>query len=295
MGCYGLDSLPGGKHNGMRAKPDIYQGRFLSEGYPDLDLLIAEHKAKCTHGTEKDINRVMDCIGRLIDLSAGPRSVAVIGCGPAPHTVRQLLAAGYDAVGVEPVETLAAEAANFLGDSSRVRRAGAETLPFEDCSMLLVFLESVIEHVDSPIKSLEEIYRVLCPGGVLFITTNNRLRLSLTGRNHEFRKPFYNWFPHMLKECYVHHHLNYDPRLANFTPRPAVHWFSFADLCELGREAGFAKFYSLLDLIDPNGPGLNPLKRLVLSRMKRSPVFRALVLSQAGLSMMMLKRSQGQF
>ena len=44
--------------------------------------------------------------------------------------------------------------------------------------------------------------------------------------------------------------LHYEPQLANYNARPAVHWFSFPDLCRLGREAGFAQFYSPLDLID---------------------------------------------
>ena len=40
------------------------------------------------------------------------------------------------------------------------------------------------------------------------------------------------------------HHLHYNPSLANFSLRPAVHWWTYADLCRAGREAGFAQFYT---------------------------------------------------
>ena len=158
-----------------------------------------------------------------------------------------------------------------------------------------MLLDSVLEHVDSAEQTLKEIFRVLRPGGVCFIATTNRLRFSLVGYNGEFRTPFYNWFPRLLKESYVFQHLHYKPTLANFTPRPAVHWFTFSDLCRLGRQAGFAQFYSPIDLMQPDDPRfargvIRRLLRPLLSVVKHSPLLRSLVLSQFG-SIYMWKRS----
>src|SRR5678809_1592349 len=143
--------------------------------------------------------------------------------------------------------------------------------------------------LESPITSLSEIFRVLKPGGITYLTTTNRQHVSLTGNNYEYHVPFFNWFPALLKESYVFRHLHYEPRLANYTERPAVHWFSYADLCAFGRLAGFAQFYSLLDLrtrADARSSG-NPLKRWLLGGwplgvVQRSPLLRSIALTQIG-------------
>jgi SAM-dependent methyltransferase len=275
--------------------PQLYHAdRLLSAGYPGLDHLAADWYAEHQQ-TNTTTAETMRCIGRLIDLASGPRTVAVIGCGPNPYTVRDLIAGGFDAVGVEPVDAYVETARGFLGAADRVALGSAEELPFDAGSQQVVILENVFEHVDSPSATLAEAYRVLAPGGVLYVYTTNRFRFSLLGRNHEFRVPFYNWFPATLKEAYVFHHLHYDPRLANFSQRPAVHWWSYADLCRVGRYAGFAQFYSRLDLLEP-GEARSfraRLRRAVLRRVQRSPWLRAAALLQFGNSVFMLKRPAG--
>jgi hypothetical protein len=63
-------------------------------------------------------------------------------------------------------------------------------------------------------------------------------------------------------------------------------------LCRLGREAGFAQFYSLLDLIDAGDPAVSGsrLKRWVVEKLKFNPWIRALALTQRGDTIIMLKR-----
>lgn len=51
----------------------------------------------------------------------------------------------------------------------------AENLPYEDSMFDIVFFWSVIEHVQSHEKAIQEISRVLKPGGVVFINGPNRL------------------------------------------------------------------------------------------------------------------------
>ena len=257
---------------------ELYEGRFLSDGYPDLEKLGVEY-FKQHQGKGSRVSEIMDCISRLIDTSNGLNTVCVIGCGPNPSSVKELLDRGFAAVGIEPVLGSAEAATLFLGDRSRIIHSSAEQLLLPDNSQRIVFLESVLEHVDSPSKSLSEAYRVLAPGGVLYIYTTNKYRVSLTGRNDEFNVRFYNWLPSLIKESYVFNHLHYNPKLANFTPRPAVHWFSYGELCKLGRSVGFAQFYSLLDLLntDSEATRKNVFRKFLLNKVRYNPWLRALV------------------
>ena len=86
-------------------------------------------------------------------------------------------------------------------------------------------------------------------------------------------------------------HLHYEPRLANYATIPAVHWFTYDDLCARGREAGFSRFYSILDLLWPDDPPVRRswLRRALLARAQRNPWLRAAALTQYGNTIMMLK------
>jgi SAM-dependent methyltransferase len=270
-----------------RSLLSLYQDRLLSDGFPRLEELGVEQYKHHQEATSS-IKNVFECLSRLVDLKRSPLPVAVIGCGPNPAAVRDLLSMGYDALGIEPVRGSAEAAAVFLGAPARVLVGTAEQLPLPDNSQHVVVLEAVLEHVDSPIASIAEAFRVLVPGGVLYLTTNNRFAF----RQNEFQRPFYQWYPAIVKEAYVFRHMHYDPALANFTPRPAVHWFCFSDLCRLGRDVGFAQFYSLLDLVRPDAAYIRKslLRRTLLTLVQQNPWARALVLTFFGSAIVMLKR-----
>lgn len=244
------------------------------------------------------VERILRHIKRVIPLPDGAE-ISVIGCGPKPEILSVLEAFGYRASGVEPVSEFVQNANEMLNGRCPVHSGAAENLPYEDQSLDMVFFENVLEHVESPDQCLKEIFRVLRPGGLTFVTTTNRFRLHPLGRNDEFNVPFFNFFPSLLRESFVHQQLHYEPALANMTERPAVHWFSFSQLCALGRVAGFARFYSTLDTrrIDDVPPGSSILKRAVignesiLRRLQQSPVLRTIALSQIGHDIMMWKRS----
>jgi SAM-dependent methyltransferase len=278
----------------MNATADLYERRPLTDGYPDLQQIGAEYFA--THQADpgtRYIDEVLKCLNVLQAPSARCRRVAVVGCGQDPYSLRHLLNRDYDAIGVEPVEEFVELARNAIGDEKRVFLGCAESLPIESGTQDVVWLESVLEHVDSVSRSLAEAYRVLVPGGLLYVKTTNRWRFSPIGTNHEFRVPFYNWFPAIVKECYVFAHLHYKPHLANFTPRPAVHWFTYPELCKAGREAGFAQFYSLLDVLSLDSSHMNRglFRRTLVRLARRSLWFKALGLSQVGGTIFMWKRA----
>jgi ubiquinone/menaquinone biosynthesis C-methylase UbiE len=277
---------------------DVYATRKLAEGYPNLGALAHEHFVGTQSARADDeprVDRLLRLMGRLIHLEPGQR-VCVIGCGPVPQIMGVLSDRGFDVSGVEPVVSFVNEANAYLGRDA-VLVGAAECIPLPTESQHVVFFENVLEHVESPVRSLEEIYRVLMPGGIVLLTTTNRQRISLSGDNGEYNVRFFNWLPRLVQESFVFSHLHYRPSLANYTERPAVHWFSYADLCALGRHAGFAQFYSLLDLRRRTDVPLSGsvLKRWllgsrVLETMQRSPWLRSLALTQIGADIIMLKR-----
>lgn len=278
----------------------LYRSRRLSAGYPDLDRLsLAKFQATLSVGPNdtRRIERLFQRFARLVDLHRA-RKVLVLGCGPRPQAMEVLQKLGYSVLGVDPIPSFVRAAGAYLGDPANVLVGEAEQIPLPTGSQDVVLFESVLEHVDSPLRSLEEIHRVLRPGGLAYVSTTNRLRLSPTGANGEFAVPFYNWLPAVLKESYVFFHLHYDPRIANYTERPAVYWFSYADLCALGRSAGFERFYSPVDLPVEDEPSseVEPksadrlARRLALRAIRSSPWARALALTQVGGEIVMLKR-----
>lgn len=277
---------------------ELYANRKLSQGYPGLEKmafekymdLLNEQRKKGPDG-DSSIEKLLGRLDRLVDLSE-LKNVLVLGCGPKPRSVETLLQEGYEAVGVEPVPSFLRAAREYLGSPERILEGSAEDMPLPDASQDLIICENVLEHVDSPTKSLGEIFRVLKPGGLTFIGTTNRYAFSPTGRNGEFNVRYFNWLPDVVKESFVFLHLHYDPSLANYSLRPAVHWYSYADLCRLGRQAGFHQFYSLLDLLDAKDPAIakSKARTFLLGKLKRNPWLRALALTQIGAFITMLKR-----
>jgi SAM-dependent methyltransferase len=80
--------------------------------------------------------------GRVLDLGCGPRDQA----GPIEHL-------GYSYVGVDYTN----QNADLLAD--------AHSMPFKDASFDCVFSFAVFEHLHDPVVAIQEVARVLKPGG----------------------------------------------------------------------------------------------------------------------------------
>lgn len=288
----------------MSKKHIFYQSMYTTRkfilGYPDLKQLGAKFKTECQQGTLQNINKIIyqtiiiDCFFKLVKFEEMSKKAIDIGCGPVPTFVETMLAKGMNASGLEPVDEIRKFAQESILDKSRIIGGSAEKTFLSDNSISFVVLNGVLEHVDSPIKTLDEIYRILEPGGVVYVSTTNKYLL----RNDEYIKRFYQWYPRILKESYVFMHLHYRPELARYSSRPAVHWFCYSDLCKLGRDAGFFSFYSLIDLVSENDipihSKIGSLKRFLLPYIKYNPFFRSFVLTftGAGSGIFMIKRKE---
>lgn len=81
------------------------------------------------------------------------------------------LAAGWEAVGVEP----SSDGVNAaLSKGLNVVQSSAEELPFEDGTFDLVHSNHVFEHLADPLAAAREVFRVLKPGGRVFIEVPNQ-------------------------------------------------------------------------------------------------------------------------
>jgi ubiquinone/menaquinone biosynthesis C-methylase UbiE len=105
----------------------------------------------------------LDKVDRLLDLKPGER-VLEVGCG-AGHLTTRLAARGVDIVGID-----ANPNASAIAGTDRVRTMQAESLAFANDSFDVIVSVHAIEHIPGLEGALDEMARVLRPGGrVMFI------------------------------------------------------------------------------------------------------------------------------
>lgn len=112
------------------------------------------------------------------DLPGGAR-VADVGAGEAPY--RELFD-HVDYVAIDWQETLHEGPGEGV-----VIVARAEDIPVEDGSFDAVLLTQVLEHVPDPARVLDELHRVLCPDGRLYLTA------PLVWELHELPHDYYRY------------------------------------------------------------------------------------------------------
>jgi len=75
----------------------------------------------------------------------------------------------------------------------------AEMLPLKDSAVSTILLLDVLEHVKAPVKCLEELYRVLAPGGILII------KIPFIYPIHDAPLDFTRWTEYGLIQLFVDH------------------------------------------------------------------------------------------
>jgi methionine biosynthesis protein MetW len=94
-----------------------------------------------------------------------------VGCGDGLTSGIWLRDRGCDYIGVDVSENAVRDSSNAGFHAQKIEDAAK--LPFPDDSFDVVVCIEVLEHLFSPHKAVEEIVRVLRPGGVLMLTVPN--------------------------------------------------------------------------------------------------------------------------
>lgn len=173
-----------------------------------------------------------------------PLQVLDVGCNAGTQSMIWA-EQGHQVFGVDinaPLIDLAKQRAGERGLSINFEVGTAENLPFADASMDVCLAPELLEHVPDWESCVNELARVLRPGGVLFLSTTN----CLCPVQDEFALPLYSWYPTPLKHYFERLAVTTRPELVNDATYPAVHWFSFFELERYLGKRGF----SCLDRFD---------------------------------------------
>ncbi len=221
---------------------DGHQKRVsVSESAHDLDTSSHEEFFKYYEQqsvSPKSMERFrLTCQMLLRQIDSGRRlEVLDIGCG-AGAQCKFWLDAGHRYQGLDinqPLIQLARQRAEQLQLEATFDVGTATALPFADQSMDICLLPELLEHVADWQPCIDEAVRVVRPGGLLYLSTTNKL----CPRQQEFNLPGYSWYPAAVKRYVEHRAVTDWPAVANFAKYPAVNWFSF---------------YSLRDYLKPKG------------------------------------------
>ena len=158
-------------------------------------------------------DRRLSIIERYVSLSE--RRVLDLGCGVGEY-VRAFARRGAHVVGTDiAVERLVEARQRVETTATRsvdgFLAAAGEALPFRDGAFDLIVLNEVIEHVQDDRATLQEVARVLRPGGTCVLFAPNRLYPFEThgiywrGRYVFGNIPFVNWLPDVLRNRLVPH------------------------------------------------------------------------------------------
>jgi SAM-dependent methyltransferase len=172
-------------------------GRFDLELFEQLNVEYADRPLvpdplQYSHDAlaERSLRR-MEAIHNVIDLA--DKRVLEFGCGHGYEVWNLSNVFGSDAWGVDVVERapwahLADERTHYVLADLAVEN------PLEPASFDRIVSINVFEHVRRPLATLDELYRVLRPGGLAWISAN-LYRGPLA--SHRYREVYFPW-PHLL-------------------------------------------------------------------------------------------------
>lgn len=142
----------------------------------DRQLEYQRRKALKVRGREQDvidsmIRRSRAVRDKLEQVQPVPAEARVLEVGSGAHGLIFYFEAA-ERVGVDPLADHYAELFPAWQGRARTVAAGGEQLPFGDASFDVVLCDNVVDHAESPARIVEEIARVLAPGGLLYFTVN---------------------------------------------------------------------------------------------------------------------------
>lgn len=215
-----------------------------------------------------------DIILRIMALNSSLNpslDVADVGCGSGTQSM-MWAEIGHHVHGLdvnEPLLDLARQRAADANLLIEYQVGSAVKLPWMNSSMDVCLVPELLEHVLDWEICLDEFTRILRPGGVLLLTTTNKL----CPKQQEFNLPLYSWYPQGAKRYFEKLAVTSRPNLANFAKYPAVNWFTFYGLRSTLATRGFWSM-DRFDLIDL--PSEKYLLKWILGVLRRVPLLRFL-------------------
>lgn len=128
---------------------------------PDVERLVAY-----LDGTDRGLSPMKSYIAAAAALHVPNGVVVDIGCGMGGDVAR-LRSQDLHAIGIDASLSMVATARDRLGVDVRLLQGDAAALPLRDRSVDGCRIERVLQHVMSPKAVVEEIARVVRPGGFL--------------------------------------------------------------------------------------------------------------------------------
>ena len=176
---------------GSVARYDVELLEELNREYASKPL-VPQPQGEAAKPRVDRAHRRLVMIHEAIDLGAGKR-VLEIGCGAGYEVWFLAHHFGADAYGVDVVERQGW--ATLAGDRVHYECADiTQKNPFPPDTFDRVISFSVWEHVHHPYKALEELYKMMKPGGLAWVSAN--LYRSAVG-SHLYRDILFPW-PHLL-------------------------------------------------------------------------------------------------
>jgi len=204
------------------------------------------------------------------------------GCGTGEYVLALIERFGLDAYGVEFEADKIQQAHSKMALRNRVTRGDLQAIHFASCTWDYALLNEVLEHVPDDRKALREVYRILKPGGLLFIFSPNRwfpfethgVHLRQSDRRVPHWVPFIPYIPVRLgKIAFDYWARNYGQRelaeMANasgfFIVDRTFVWLTFEDIS--GRQPHLIR-------------AAKPLLRLISNTLERVPILKRFGVSQ---------------
>ena len=245
----------------------------MSDPGPNADPRFVGYYAKTSESAStqdrfEGTRRVTLAMRERIGLPTEQLDVVDVGCGAGTQTMLWARH-GHHARGVDisaPLIEIAGQRAAEASLPASFSVGSAASLPLASESADIVLVSELLEHVTDWEPCVDEALRLLRPGGVLYISTTNRL----CPRQQEFDLPAYSWYPGFVKRRCEKMAVTTHGHWVQFASFPAVHWFSFFQL----RKYLDARGVSAQDRFDFIDTSQSTAKRIVVGLIRALPPLR---------------------